>query len=202
MIYIQSQMDVLNADYSSASVSWTLAETDRTVNPTWANVVAGSQEQTDMKNALRKGGAGDLNVYAAQSVKDARGGDLLGYATFPWSYSGNPRDDGVVVISSSLPGGTLSPFNEGKTLTHEAGHWVGLLHTFQGGCNPPGDYVDDTPFEANAAYGCPVGRDTCSAPGVDPIHNFMNYGDDPCLTEFTPGQAQRLSAAITQYRGL
>ncbi|KAG6817591.1 hypothetical protein H0H93_007128 [Arthromyces matolae] len=199
---IEDQISVLNADYASAGVKWTLAATDRTVNPAWANVVASSPEQTAMKNALRKGGAGDLNVYTARSVRDSKGGDLLGYATFPWSYSANPRDDGVVVIASSLPGGTSAPFNLGKTLTHEAGHWAGLYHTFQGGCDAPGDYVDDTPYEASPAYGCPTGRDTCSAPGVDPIHNFMNYGDDPCLTEFTAGQAERLSAAITQFRGL
>src|SRR5439155_7960261 len=50
------------------------------------------------------------------------------------------------------------------------------------------------------AFGCPVGRNTCPQPGDDPIHNFMDYSDDPCLTEFTPGQVARMDAIVPIYR--
>ena len=87
---------------------------------TAAQIHLRSVEQTAMKYALRKGGAADLNIYSVGTIASSQG-DLLGYATFPSSYSGDPQNDGVVILSSSVPGGTGAPFNLGRTLTHEAG---------------------------------------------------------------------------------
>jgi hypothetical protein len=201
---VQRQVNVLNRAYSGDSAAdaedtpfrFTLEPINFVVNAKWATMGYGSAAEREAKTALRQGGPDALNVYAANI-----GDDLLGWATFPQSYTSAPKQDGVVLLLDSMPGGDAAPYNKGDTGTHEVGHWLGLYHTFQGGCQKKNDLVDDTPAEKSPAFGCPDGRDSCRAVGADPIDNFMDYTDDACMDRFTSGQADRMSAQWTSYRG-
>ncbi|WP_017570793.1 zinc metalloprotease [Nocardiopsis halotolerans] len=215
---VQKQIDVLNAAYSgeyaggadepadaaapedaarAAGVAeapeaadtgfrFELSEVTRTANDEWFTRF--STHRDTIRSELRQGDAETLNIYTSDL-----GTGLLGYSTFPQDYESAPEQDGVVLAHDTLPGGDRERFNLGHTGTHEVGHWLGLFHTFQNGCSSPGDYVEDTPSEREAASGCPEGRDTCPEdPGEDPVTNFMNYSDDTCMTHFTEGQATRM----------
>jgi hypothetical protein len=192
---IANQIAVLNNGFGATGWTYNLVSTDRTANNSWFAMGHGSAAEAQAKAALRKGSADDLNLYTANL-----GGGLLGWATFPSSYAGNPSSDGVVLLHSSLPGGSAAPYNLGDTATHEVGHWLGLYHTFQGGCaKRGGDFVDDTPPEKSPAYDC-VARDSCRGGGVDPIHNYMDYTDDACIDHFTAGQDARMDEQFSFYR--
>ena len=197
---IQAQIDVLNDAFAAinSGFRFTLAAVTRTTNGAWYTMSPGSPQEAQAKAALRRGTADDLNLYSANP-----GGGLLGWATFPSSYAKQPTQDGVVLLYSSLPGGSTVPYDEGDTATHEVGHWLGLYHTFQGGCSAKGDLIDDTPAERSPAFGCPIGRDSCSGrrdTGLDPIHNFMDYTDDACMFEFSVDQTTRMQGQWSLFR--
>ncbi len=198
--WIDDQIEVLNDSFSGATggdrtgFQFSLKVVTRTTSAKWFRL-NGSNKDIGVKTALKVGGTETLNIYSANL-----GNLLLGYAYLAEDADEVGVLDGVVVNFKALPGGPWGVYSEGDTATHEVGHWFNLEHTFQGGCTGPGDFVDDTAPEASPAFGCPVGRDTCTGDGVDPITNFMDYTEDPCMFEFTSGQGARMQAAWSAYR--
>jgi hypothetical protein len=192
---VDDQIDTMNTEYAGTGWSFNLVSTDFTGKKNWFTMTPGTVAEANAKSALRQGTADDLNLYTANPS-----GGLLGWATFPWDYASDPSNDGVVVLFDSLPGGGAVPYDLGMSAVHETGHWMGLYHTFQGGCGSTGDRVSDTPKEKSANFGCPV-KDSCTAdPGNDPIHNYMDYTDDSCMTEFSSGQGTRMDIEFNTYR--
>jgi len=201
---IQRQIQVLNEDYAARTgtlgangfntkIQFELVETTRTVNDTWYN--DGNAEST-YKAALGRDQSKFCNIY----TNSASG--YLGYAYFPQSNAGTL--DGIVVYWEAFGGRDegFSIYNQGRTLVHEMGHYLGLYHTFQGGstCNNTytgGDLIVDTPPESEAHYNC-VQTTTCSTD--DPIHNYMNYTPDACMDRFTSEQSNRAVCSLVNYR--
>ena len=195
---INAQIAELNQDFAGpggvghrrhTGFTFTLAGVDTYYNNQWHT----DKQSTTYRSRTRLGGKNALNIWLVDFK-------YLGIATFPWDYSRNPSIDGIRVQYSSLPGGTATNYNQGKTATHEAGHWFGLYHTFQGGCTTTNDSVSDTPAQGSSTTGCPAGRDSCSLPGLDPIHNYMDYSYDSCYNQFTPGQSTRMDSMWAAYR--
>ena len=199
---VPAQMQVLRDAFAGSKFAFDLKTVEVIVNNAWYSADLGSADEVAMKNALRKGGPESLNIYTTD-------GDLyLGWATLPFFYKFGPSYDGVVLWWAALPGTGLAgttpeepdgvlTYDQGDTGTHEVGHWLGLEHTFgpgTGACTTPGDFIKDTPVEAEPHFFC-VQRDSCVGspfPGDDPITNFMDYVDDVCMDNFTAEQTKRM----------
>jgi len=118
------------------------------------------------------------------------GGGILGYAQFP---GGSSSTDGVVLLYSSLPGGSAAPYNEGRTATHEVGHYLNLRHIWGDGRCRQDDFVADTPSSDGPNYGCPS-YPTVNCQSADMTMNYMDYTDDACMYMFSEGQKSRMRA--------
>ncbi len=194
---VAQQVSVLNTTYaggepgavSNTGFTFTLTGVDRFYNDQYHQ----DRRSTTYRAKTRQGGANALNIWLVDF-------SYLGIATFPWDYAANPGIDGIRMNFDSLPGGSIANYNLGETATHEAGHWLGLYHTFQGGCTTTNDEVADTPAQSSSSTGCPEGRDSCSLPGFDPIHNYMDYSYDTCYNQFSAGQTGRMQQIFGAYR--
>lgn len=146
-----------------------------------------------------------LNVWVVEDIVNFSTGlpGIAGYAQFPWA--GSYATDGVIIKSDQIGEiGTSNPGN-GTTVTHEIGHWLGLLHTFQDSCTG-GDKVEDTPPCADNRDGilsCDYSRNTCSNDNPDlpdQIENYMDYTIGTCQNMFTIGQKARVDASMENWR--
>jgi hypothetical protein len=187
----QRQVDVLNDDYQGSGISFTLAGVDRFNSRHWHN---------DRKESQYKDQTGqDRDLYLNVWVNTASG--YLGYAYLPDGSAGS-NWDGVVLNYQACGGRNegSAPYNQGRTLVHEVGHYFGLLHTFDGGCCNSytcGDLIMDTNAESGPFYYCGP-RTTCGTP--DPTTNYMDYSEDLCMYEFTSEQENRMTCSVVNYR--
>ncbi len=210
-----SQIDVLNEDYRAipgtngapgvdTSIEFFLATEDpsgnpttgitRTTNNSWYN------DSGNYASSLNWDSTEYLNIYTNTA------GGYLGYTYVPngGGVVGNSNYDYVVLLWSAVgknaPIG--APYNQGRTATHEVGHYLGLYHTFDGGCDSgscysDGDLICDTNDESSAFFGC-GNRTTCGS--SDPTTNYMDYTDDLCMYMFTEEQARRMRCTIDNFR--
>jgi hypothetical protein len=196
----EEQIALLNKSFSNANLTFKYSEANVQFidNYNWYNMGHGSASEREAKTSLGSDAKKYLNFYTGGLASG-----LLGWATFPFDLAGDPIIDGVVVLDESLPGGSAEPYNLGMTAVHEVGHWLGLYHTFQGGCDGIGDHVKDTPAHSSANYGKPVieePHNACVAGEFAPVQNIMNYVDDDWMKELTEAQDARIKEQIMMYR--
>ena len=225
---IQSQIDVLNEDYrrtnvdqintpsvwqsiaADSEIEFCLATTDPNGNTTTGiDRVQTTHGQFGMDSDIHTasaGGADDwpnddyLNIW----VCNIQSG-LLGYASPPSNWVGD--GDGLVIGYQYFgrTGTVQSPYNKGRTATHEIGHWLNLDHVWGGWGSCGNDQVSDTPKQESENYSCPafpLHPNACSTTNAngDMFMNYMDYTNDACMNLFTNGQKTRMLAAINQYR--
>lgn len=206
---VRRQLEILDAGYAGGQsvtnamtrFDFYLASFERVRRDSWHKARIGGRADVDMRRALHRGGPQDLNLYVLEPRDPYAQNVVLGWATPPSQARKRTDLDGVVLHQESLPGGSFSSYNRGDTAVHEVGHWLGLFHTFEGGCEGPGDLVEDTPAQSVASSACDPAKDSCTVqPGLDPVNNFMDYSVDDCMNMFTPGQVSRMHDNWLAYR--
>jgi hypothetical protein len=205
---IQSQIDVLNKDFTATNADFNSIPSDfagvaTNVDITFelVNIIRKSTTKTSWgtRDAMKKSKQGGINPTSPTTTLNlwvcTIGGGILGYAQFP---GGSTATDGVVCDSkyvgvTSNSGGAY-PYNLGRTATHEVGHWMNLRHIW-GDTTCGSDLVSDTPTHNTANYGVPVypHLSTCTGTPVEMTMNYMDYTDDRGMYMFTDGQKARIT---------
>lgn len=230
---IQSQITVMTQDYrkmlgtpgyntnpigADIQIEFVLAKSDPNGNPTNGinriNMCQDSWDMASINQTVKPSTIWDPTQYMNMwSVRFGGGdADTLGYAQFPSNNTdaATANTDGVVAgfsyfgSSALYPAGNFTaPYDRGRTMTHEVGHFLGLYHTFQGACagnnGTSGDFCADTPAVAQPNFGCTAGTDSCPGGGLDMIQNYMDYTDDTCMNIFTNDQKSRIVAVMNSF---
>ena len=213
---VQSQIDILNEDFQAipgtngepgtdGKIRFHLATEDpngnATTGITYSNNNTWFNDSGNYYDSLAWDTHRYLNIYTNQAS------GALGYVPdLPQSGNlvGSNRDRVVCLWSAFGRNAPIGPpYNQGRTATHEVGHYLGLFHTFSGGCGggncyTSGDRVCDTNPEANPRFGCPGNAQSCNSP--DPYHNYMDYSDDLCMNQFTEEQVNRMRCVLVHWR--
>jgi len=211
---VQSQIDVLNEDFlaiagsngapgTDSQIEFYLATTDPNGNPTTGITRSTNNTWFNDGGGYYNTLAWDTNRYLNIYTNQASG--ALGYVPdLPQGGIVGSNADRVVVLYSTFGrNAPFSPFNLGRTGTHEVGHYLGLYHTFNGGCAggncyTRGDRICDTNDESSPTFGCPGSRTSCGSQA--PLDNYMDYSDDRCMEKFTPEQSNRMRCTLINYR--
>ncbi len=209
---VYSQIEVLNEDFQAiagtngapgtdSQIEFYLATVDPDGNPTTGITRSANTTWFNDGGGYWNSLAWDTNRYLNIYTNSASG--ALGYVpTLPQGGIVGSSSDRVVILYSTFGrNAPFSPYNLGRTVTHEVGHYLGLEHTFAGGCSntfTSGDLIVDTNPESSPTFGCPGSRTSCGLPA--PIHNYMDYSDDRCMNQFTPEQSNRMRCTLLNYR--
>lgn len=199
---------------ADTQIEFVLAKVDPNGNPTnginRVNLCEASWSTADIDAVVKPSTIWDATQYMNMWSVNFSNGSLLGYAQFPSNSGlsglntsgGAATTDGVVAgyrffgSSSLAPGGNYgAPYDKGRTMTHEVGHFLGLRHIWGDGDCTADDFCADTPNAGAANEGCPT-IDSCPGGGNDMVQNYMDYTNDTCMNIFTLDQKARIVAVM------
>lgn len=206
---IQSQITVLNQDFTKTNTDFSKVPEEFKSIAAEVNIrfsidsivrLASARAEWGTDDEMKFSSSGGSDVIAPETKLNiwvcTIGGGILGYAQFPGD---TPTTDGIVINPQffGTTGSVTSPFNKGRTATHEVGHWLNLRHIWGDGNCSQDDFIEDTPLSDGPNYGCPE-YPLLRCDSNDNTMNYMDYTDDGCMYMFTKGQKDRMRAVFAE----